>query len=73
MSGRGEVSFTVFLLRSRRSTTVRSLSDPGFLMNSIGTVFPALVTCHLPEAKYDRHFSAHCGCIGSGHHEGLQG
>ena len=71
MSGKGEVSFTVFLLHSRRSNTIRSLSDPGFLMNSIGTMFPVLVTCHLPEAKYDLHFSAHCGHIGSGHCEGL--
>lgn len=50
-----------------------SLSDPGFLMKSIGTVLPALVICHLPLARYDRRFSAHCGLSGSGHREGRHG
>jgi hypothetical protein len=55
MSGRGDVIFCVFLFCSRKSTTTRictGFAVLGLGINSMGTVFPADVTSHLPELRY---------------------
>ena len=53
MSGNGDVNLWVFLLRSRKSTTV--LNSGGlvfsFGINSKGTVFPEAVTSQRPDFR----------------------
>ena len=53
MSGSGEVILWVFLLRSLKSTTVRSSSGLvfNFGIRSIGTVFPEGEISHRPDFK----------------------
>ena len=77
MSGKGEDIFTVFLFLSHRSNTVLSsgafLGLCGFGIRSIGTVFLAIVTFHLPDLIYASLFSFHWFLKTSGHQDGLHG
>ena len=72
MSGNGDGSFQVLLLRSRKSTTVRNIGGwvPGFGMSNIGTVFLADEMIHRPVLTYASLFSAHCSRNTSGHLDG---
>jgi hypothetical protein len=75
MSGRGYVSFWVFMLCSRKSMTVHNHGGspflPGLGIHNIGTVLKLVHGTHHFNFTYVFLFSTHCFHRGSGHFDSL--